>query len=373
MAVKQRIAALDVSRGFLLLSMACNHLVTFPFVEFGFFYEWIITGCFGCYGTYGLLSNSEGFFFLAGLSAGIVYGRLLQQGKTEEMKNRIWKRIRQMVGIYAVLLIALTLAVAWNLEYWENWKKFHSLSPIWAGQPGIHYFLDHPFEACALGLVCLYQLPFLDLFPLYISFMALTPWLLNRLKKGQVFYLLAASIFCYIGSQYDSGIVEQALAAYLPVKLSWFHLSAIQILFVSGLAFGFFYAQGQLPNIHRIFLLALLFCAVLCGILVLSHKKIQEPHSLAVLRLGVFSCKAYIAFLLSRFLTFRWLALLGKHALEVFSYHIALVFFLIFYLPEISALSFPFKFGALALALSTLWVPAYILERKKAGLLQAAQ
>lgn len=360
--------ALDVCRGFMLLSMACNHLVAFPFIDMGFFYQWLMSAA---HGTYGFLSNSEGFFFLAGLTAGIVYGQLLLQAKETEMKGRIWKRIKQMYGIYAILLIILALSVAWSQAYLSNWKALHSLIWVWIDQPGIHYFLDHPLAGCTMGLVFLYQIPFLDLFPLYISLLAVTPWLLNRLKKGQVFYLLVASIACYIGAQYDPGIVEQMFAAYLPVKFAWFRLSAIQILFVTGLTLGFFYVRGKLPNIHRIFIATLVVCATL-SVFFVFMQGIQSSHSLGILRLSLFSVKAYTAFLISRFLTFQWLALLGKHALAVFTYHIVLIFFLIFYLSEISALPLSLKFMALGLALTTLCVPAHILERKKAKLLQVA-
>ena len=353
----------------MLLSMACNHLVGFPFIAMGIFYQWLMNAA---YGTYGFLSNSEGFFFLAGLTAGIVYGRILLQGKEEEVKRRAWKRVWQMYSIYALLLIGLALFVAFNREYLANWKELHSLIWVWVDQPGVHYFLDHPFSGCAMGLVFLYQLSFVDLFPVYIVFLALTPWLLNRLKNGQVFYLLAASILCYIGSQYDPGIIEQLFAAYLPVKFGWFRISSVQILFVSGLTLGYFYIRGQLPSVHRIFLSALILLVAIYGLLALTQGNVHSCHCLNIFRLGFFSFKAYGAFLLSRFLTFRWLALLGKHSLAVFSYHIALTFFLIFYLQEISALPMPLKFAGLGLALATLWLPAYYFERKKAKALLVA-
>ncbi len=357
-----RILTLDVCRGFMLLMMTFNHLMLFPFIGAATLHKWTMNAA---YGKFGFISNSEGFFFIAGITAGIVYGRLVLQGRDHEIWPRIRKRIKQMYGIYAALITVVAALVFFDYEYYENWKTLHTILWAWIDQPGIHYFLDHPLKGFGMGLVFLYQLPLLDLFIVYIFFIALIPCLLKHLKKGRTTYLLIASISCYVASQYDPGILKQVLLDYLPVNLSWFHLGAIQILFVTGFILGLLYVKGSLPSIHKVFIGAVALLMGIAGWLYLTGIDIQKASNLGLLRLGLFSLKAYAVFLARHWITFKPLAIIGKHSLSIFSYHIVLTFFLVFFLSEITALPLALKYVALAVSIATIWIPAYLNERKK--------
>lgn len=360
-----RILVLDVCRGFMLFVMTFNHLVAFPFIGATALYNYTMDAA---YGKFGLISNSEGFFFIAGITAGIVYGRLLLQKRDLEVWSRISKRIKQMYGIYAVLMAGFAMFAAFNHEYHANWKMLHTMIWVWIDQPGIHYFLDHPLNGFAMGLAFLYQPPFFDLFATYIFLFALTPFLLNQLKKERTAYLLIASIICYIAAQYDPGILERILLTYLPVKLSWFHLGAIQILFVMGLILGFLFVKGRLPNLHKVFVGAIALLLGIAGWLFISGIDIQNAPHLGLLRLSLFCLKAYAVFLARHWITFKPLALLGRHSLVVFTYHIVLTFLLVFFLSEITALPLALKYFILATSIATIWIPAYLQEhmRKRA-------
>jgi hypothetical protein len=356
-----RIIALDVCRGFLLLCMTFNHLMVFPFFGVTALNLWTMNAA---YGNLGLLSNSEGFFFVAGITAGIVYGRLINQGRDSEVWARVWTRIKQMYLLYAALLLGVALFVSCNQNYFANWKALHNHILIWIDKPGIHYFLDNPFTAFGWGCAFIYLIPFFDIYTVYIVILGLIPWVLTQLKKGRITYVLAASLISYILAQYDSGITQRIAETFLPAKLAWFHLGAIQILFVSGLTLGFFHESGRKLNIHKIFACVCVLFVALLVLFYLTGAEIYSGHHLGIGRLGFFSLKAYGAYLCSRFLTFKPLAMLGKYSLQVFSYHIGLVYFMVYFFHEIAALSLPFQLACLAACLSTIWIPAYLLEKR---------
>ena len=343
----------------MLFVMTFNHLMSFPFIGAAALHSWAMDAA---YGRFGFISNSEGFFFIAGITAGIVYGRLLTQGRDSEVWPRIWKRIKQMYGIYIALMAGFALFVAFNHEYLANWKTLHTLNRFWINQPGIHYFLDHPLNGFGMGLVFLYQPPFFNLFATYIFLFALIPLLLNQLKKERIVHVFIASILCYIASQYDPGILERFLLDYLPVKLSWFHLGAIQILFVTGLILGFLYTKGHLPNIHKLFVSATALLLGIASLLYITGIDIQNAPQLGLLRLGLFCLKAYTVFLIRHWIIFKPLALVGRHSLAVFSYHIALTFLLVFFLPKLTILPPALQYFTLAISIATIWIPAYLQE-----------
>ena len=172
-------------------------------------------------------------------------------------------------------------------------------------------------------------------------------------------YLVYASIACYIAAQYDPGLLEQSLRVFLPVKLAWFHLGAIQILFSTGLILGFLYVKGCLPNIHKLFAAMMVLLLGITGFLYMTG---IEASSLGPLRLGCFVFKAYAVFLGCHWVAFKPLALLGRHSLTVFSYHIGLIYFLVFFLTELLTFSATMQYAALVLFLATIWIPAKIQE-----------
>ena len=102
----KRIVAIDGYRGLLLFGMTLNHLILFPFIGIEVLNRFLIKYV---YSSFGYLSNSEGFFFLAGLVSGIVYGRKVLEG--ERVVGRVWRRISQMYGIHLVLLLGVVLGL----------------------------------------------------------------------------------------------------------------------------------------------------------------------------------------------------------------------------------------------------------------------
>jgi hypothetical protein len=93
----KRIFQIDALRGLMLVSMGVNHMLRQPaFASVSYLQEYT-------YEPLGFFSAAEGFFFLSGLIAGIVYGKPILNGDFRTSKSRALKRARE---IYVVNMTA---------------------------------------------------------------------------------------------------------------------------------------------------------------------------------------------------------------------------------------------------------------------------
>src|SRR3990167_6722989 len=249
----KRIAQIDGYRGLLLFGMTWNHLILFPFIGIEGLRNWLFAYV---YNSCGYFSNSEGFFFLAGLVSGLVYGRRVLEG--ENVWRRVKGRIFQMYLAHILLLLGVSVALCLSTKYLESWIELHELIPIWKGQEGILYFLNHPVQGFFLGACFLYALPFFDILPLFMLFLAVTPMILEQLRKERMIAVLRTSIALWIFVQVIPSIgLEGIMKQWLPVKLGWFNPFAVQLLFIAGLAIGFAYVRGSLISVKKLILMVL--------------------------------------------------------------------------------------------------------------------
>ena len=217
-----------------------------------------------------------------------------------------------------------------------------------------------------LGSLFLYATPFTDILPIYMLFLGVTPFILRQLNVGRAPLILAFSIVLWMASQFmNSNSIEHALQHYVTAKLAWFNPLGLQILFVGGLILGFFYVKGTLYNRSRLFLLLMAFLGASFIFLWAVDADLYNARHLGYLRLLTFVVKGCIAYSIASVFTWRPLALLGKHSLFVFSYHVFLAYFLVFFFTEISLLSLELQLASLSLAVLSLWIPVFFLERRK--------
>ena len=347
----------------MLVLMTIAHLFIFPFRSIDHLKHYT-------YGSLGFFTDAEGFFFLSGLVASLVYGRMFLEGKEPQAKARIFKRIRQLYLWQSVLFLALALSIMCFDKYLQNWRLLHEIVPAWIGNEGLSFLLDHPLQAFSLGSCFLYLPTFLDLLPLYVVFLAVTPLVLRKLKEGKIVLVSGVSLTLWAATQFiPPRILEKTLKVYLPaVKLGWFDLLAWQLLFVAGLIFGYLNIAGRLPKISRplamlsILMALLFFCLRHWGP---SFPVAANLYELGFFRLLSFGAIACTAWAFSRWCVVPLLAYLGKYSLQVFLYHVALIFFLVFFQVEITALSFFSKIVLMICCILSLWIPAYVCERSK--------
>src|SRR5215469_13410303 len=156
----RRLKELDALRGLMLVWITLIHL---PTVLSTYVNQ-----------PFGFVSAAEGFIFLSALFTGRIYFRMAEQNGYSAMHGKLSARTLR-IYVYHAFLLSFVFLVA---------------VPIAASgtRPGLHNLLDFYFNAGGRRAVIdaallIYRPPLLDILPMYIIFMALTPVALSTSRK----------------------------------------------------------------------------------------------------------------------------------------------------------------------------------------------
>lgn len=208
---------------------------------------------------FGYISCAEGFVGLSAvLVARIYYGEFFQDAVKARMK--IWRRT---LRVYMYHLVMLGLAFTVAASYAAEMQRPAILNLL-------HFYFSHPVVAVAGSLLLLYCPPLLDILPLYVIFMFLTPFILLVARRVGWRWLLAGSAAVWAGAQFGlRAVVYGWLCSlvHLPIPLRQtgsFNLLAWQAVWVAGLWLGARSAEGEFP-LQRIPRWVLIPAALYCG------------------------------------------------------------------------------------------------------------
>jgi hypothetical protein len=325
----ERRLELDALRGLMLVWMTLVHIPTVltPWVNQPF----------------GFLAASEGFIFLSALFTGRIYCRMLSRDGPGFMLRRLTQRTFRLYCFHVVLLILLFTVAAGIARAGHAPALSHLLS---------YYFTVGPTRAMLDGLLLLYRPPLLDIMPLYVTFLFISPFLLliGGRNAQRWKYLLGASIALWVAAQFDVSLaIYHALVAYCHLQVPLeefgaFNLWAWQLMWVFGMWCGVRWARGDLPVerwAERVWVpalcVALLLCACRYAEIVYSMRTGIDPGPvllidkwhLSIVRLVDFAAVAALAIRFRRALeplAVRPLVLLGQSSLYVFCAHFPFCF-----------------------------------------------
>lgn len=365
--------SLDILRGLMLIIMAADH---FGEPIFQHLYEFA-----------GYVSAAEGFVFLSGMLVALVYSRYHTAGG-QVLEQRVWQRAGVIYLYHLMVLLAVfvfTVATQWSGAYWTSFANEMQVEPA---------------RALLSGLLLVYQPPMLDVLPLYVVLMLAAPFGLRLMLQYQtigVAMVLLGSGGLWLAAQYGWG---RDVLALLPQGLllrgGAFNFMAWQFIFVLGMVLGFlrFNSKGALPRVNGwLWSVSLL---VIVALYLQRHGYVSRDLSpiaawfqeyrhigrdnLSWLRLTNFLAFVYVIagiivlhrrYNVLKLLAWpaRWLGFLGQHSLQVFAFHLVVLYCYI-----------PFRWGDWAftdnqkwlvlvvflasLTLPALWHKAY-LQRKK--------
>ena len=344
---------LDTLRGFMLMAMAINHLDT----ELRIFTDHV----------FGFVTTAEGFVFLSGLVAGLVYTRQGAYEPRGELRRRAWHRAGE-IYLYHLAGFALALIGLLGLRAFAHIQS-NTSPPL---------FFSHPGEALVLGASLLYQPGLLDILPMYCVFMFLLPLLLRLLDAGHGRWVVAGSLVLWLLAQFGlQDALEHQLQLYVPVNFGAFDETAWQLFFILGVCCGHRRASGGQPVLS--FRPAMLVICLAAAIPLWLLKNQYLPLSVLPFDIWAWSNKSHlapvrlvnfiiIAYLIAavavhrpRFFVIRPVAFLGRHSLPVFAFEAVVTLFLLTQ-PQLSA-----TFGrrtAVALGMvALLYLPAWLHAR----------
>src|ERR1700740_379332 len=220
---------IDPVRGLMLVWMALTHLPTFlptytnqPF---------------------GFVSASEGFIFLSALFTGRIYFRLAEREGYPAMSRKLLLRTLRLYGYHA-LLLAFAFFVAVPIAARGNRPQLHNLLP--------YYFPVGPTRAISEAFLLIYRPPLLDILPMYILFLLLTPVALTISRRVGRSSILAGSatisVLAHLGVRgAEQAFVNHVLRVPIPLnEMGSFDLWAWQFLWIAGIWLGVRWGRGDL-------------------------------------------------------------------------------------------------------------------------------
>jgi len=354
---------LDALRGLMLVLMTLTHMPT------GF--SPVLSQPFG------FVSAAEGFVFMSALMVGRVYGGRARRQGIAGLRPGLWQRAWTLYLCQLALLV-----LAFTLIAWLGVVRHQG------GVTGLleFFFIDRT-AAVAGALVLAYAPPLLDVLPLYILFMLVSPWLLAHGLRHGWRGPLSVAVLLWLAEQWGLGAALHGMAVAatgwpIPYKdMGAFHLFAWQLLWVTGLCIGT--RQAPLPRVR--WWLAVPAAAAVITALLWRHMVGQEPMpgvpavnalfdkwSLGPLRL--LNMAALIALLLAAAPLFRALPrplpleLLGRHSLAVFNTHIVIALFTLAFFGSVEVVRpWTVDLGLLASAFAGLFAVALLAQGRHAA------
>lgn len=312
-ALKQRVHELDSLRGLLLVLMTVTHLPTrLRFYSHDFF---------------GFVSAAEGFVFL---SAFLTTFRLAPGQSALSVRAPLLQRAARLYG-YHILLVGLVLTAVLVFPHRPALRNF------------VLFFLDEPQIAVPALLTLAYCPPLFDILPMYVVFLALTPFALRLAERYGYRVLIAGSALLWLAGQLGArsvlqGAVSAALGGVPSESFGAFSLLAWQLLWVIGLSLGRStqaraWVARPLPTSFVALVLAASLGFFSLRLLVLSGFELSpdalfNKWQLGAARLVNLACLVVVFVHVVRHQvpahSMRALSLLGRASLPVFCAHIVL-------------------------------------------------
>lgn len=211
---------LDAMRGLMLVLMTLTHLPTKLADPLG--------------QPLGYVSAAEGFVLLSGYMAGRVYSIKADTQGSEAMKNAFFNRALKLYACQlALVLFAFTAIAGLGLALREG-----AVTDLLA------FFLERPVVATLSAGLLLYSPALLDILPIYIVFMLLSPLVLLHGREHGWRAVMALSLALWFGAQFGLGpaLYQTAFGWFdMPVRyrdMGAFEIFAWQFLWTMGLWMG---------------------------------------------------------------------------------------------------------------------------------------
>jgi hypothetical protein len=215
----ERRPELDALRGLFLVWMTCVHMPT-RFSD-------VVNSPFGYF------SSASGFVFISAMLVGRIYIHDVQHDPPG-VHVRLWKRSLKVYGYHLLMLaFAFTVVAAYAVHAHKA-----------ALSDELDFYLAHPLAAIIGSVFLLYCPPLLDILPMYVIFLFLTPMLLWAAARWSWKVVLSVSAGVWIFAQFGlRDIVHHALMAATGLKIPMretgsFNLFGWQALWILGLWLG---------------------------------------------------------------------------------------------------------------------------------------
>ena len=272
---------------------------------------------------FGRVSPAAGFVFLSGLVAGAVYSRTVEQGVVSIVRRGVWRALYihgYHLGVFVTLLVVALIEPRAAAEF-----RF----------PVPH--VEDALRLLGAFAVWAYQPLYFGVLPMYALFVLAMPAALLALARERGRLMLLGSLGIWALAQAGLGRLAPGAGPF-GFFHGFFNPFAWQFVFFSGLFFGHMHLyRGRAVVAVQPALIVL--CALVClaGFTMRWHllpwpspfergSWLAAKQDYGLLYLINFLAFAYLVYCLAlrapRVFAWRPLAFLGRHSLQVFSFHI---------------------------------------------------
>jgi hypothetical protein len=220
---------LDALRGLFLIWMTLTHLPTRM--------SDVVNTPFG------FVTSADGFVFLSAMLVSQIYLHR-SAGDPEVLRATLWRRAGKLY-LYHVFMLAIAFTVIAAVNH-------HRVALMNL----LDFYLAHPAVAIIGSLLLLYCPPLLDILPMYVIFLLLTPFLLYAALKRGWKPIVIGSFSIWVLAQFGLRIFIHNIVVrvtHLPIPLQQtgaFDLFSWQWIWISGLWIGARAAEGANPLRH---------------------------------------------------------------------------------------------------------------------------
>jgi hypothetical protein len=210
---------LDALRGLLLFWMTLTHLPT-PVSA------WANQ-------PFGFVSAAEGFVFLSALLTGKIYASQAAAGFST-LRAGLWPRALRVYA-YHLLLIAFAFTIGSLLAPTLHRPMLHNL---------LSFYFAHPVAAAVSSIFLIYCPPLLDILPMYVLFLLITPLLFVAARRFSWSLVLSISALIWLAAQFGFRVyfyaaISRLIGHHIPVgEMGAFDLFAWQFLWCAGIWLG---------------------------------------------------------------------------------------------------------------------------------------
>jgi hypothetical protein len=169
--------------------------------------------------NYGFSDAAEFFVFISGYLAGFIYGPIIRTGHFLAAAKRLLRRAAEMYVAHIMLFLIFTAQIARTVRKFDN--------PMYEDEFNVHNFLLHPDVLIGQALALRYKPVNLDVLPLYISLIAVSPLILWCLVRRPNLALLG-SVILYVAARW----FDLNFSSYPPGTTWYFNPFAWQLMFV---------------------------------------------------------------------------------------------------------------------------------------------
>jgi len=168
--------------------------------------------------NYGFSDAAEFFVFISGYLAGYIYAPIIKAGNFLAALKRLWKRATEMYVAHIMLFLIFTAQIARTVRKFDN--------PMYEDEFNVHNFLQHPDVLIGQALTLRYKPVNLDVLPLFITLVAVSPFVLWAMVRRPNLTMLGSVILYVLARWFNWN-----LPSYPPGATWYFNPFAWQLIF----------------------------------------------------------------------------------------------------------------------------------------------